>query len=33
MTRAFAFAFASHAPSRVTRAGAGSVKAKKPLLV
>jgi hypothetical protein len=28
-----AFATASHASSRVTRACAGSVKAKKPLLV
>jgi len=26
-------AFTSHAPSRVTRARAGAVKAKKPLLV
>jgi hypothetical protein len=33
MIATFAFAFASHAPSRVTRACAGSVKAKKPLLV
>jgi hypothetical protein len=32
MPRTFA-AIASHAPSRATRARAGAVKAKKPLLV